>query len=64
MDLYDEFFKVIKELNKKRVRYAVIGVVAMSFFNRSRFTKDIDLLTIPSQMEQIRSILASLEAVA
>ncbi len=61
MDLYNEFFKIIKEFNKKRVHYAVIGGIAMSFHKRPRFTKDIDLLTVPSQLNKIRAILTSID---
>lgn len=59
-DLYGEFYGIIKALNRKRVRYALIGGIAVGYYTQPRFTNDIDLLTIPSEAEKIRSVLTAL----
>lgn len=54
MNLYDEFFALIPYLNKLGVRYAVIGGIAMAFHGRPRFTRDIDVLIHPDDIELVR----------
>jgi len=44
MNLYDEFFDVVKALRKVKARFAVVGGLAMAFYDEPRFTRDIDLL--------------------
>ena len=60
MDLFGEFFKIVKAFNKHRVKYALIGGVAMSYYSEPRFTRDIDILTTESEMEKIAPLLAGL----
>ena len=43
MDLYSEFFSVIKIMNDNKIKYAVGGGIALSFYAEPRHTKDIDL---------------------
>jgi hypothetical protein len=31
MNIYDEFFSIIKRLNDANIRYAVVGGIALSF---------------------------------
>ncbi len=54
MNLYDEFFALIPHLNTLGVRYAVIGGIAMAFHGRPRFTRDIDVLIHPEDIELVR----------
>ncbi len=54
MNLYDEFFALIPYLNKLGVRYVVIGGIAMAFHGRPRFTKDVDVLIHPEDIEVVR----------
>ena len=60
MELYREFFKLIGELNKEDVPYAVVGGIAMAFYDIPRFTKDIDIIGRPSYMGKYASIFKKL----
>jgi hypothetical protein len=44
MNLFEEFTTVINDLESHRIRYALIGAVAVAFYSEPRFTRDIDLL--------------------
>ena len=44
MELYREFFAVIKALNKKGLDYSVVGGIALAFHSQPRFTRDIEKL--------------------
>ena len=57
MNVFFEFHKLVQELEQRKVTYAVIGGVAMAFHAYARFTKDIDILTKDSELEQIERIL-------
>lgn len=61
MDFFKEFYSVIKNFNAKRVKYAVVGGIALSFYTEPRYTKDIDILTTPSQIDKIKQILFELD---
>ncbi len=57
MDLYKEFFKITKMLNKAKISYAVIGGIAMGFYVKPRFTKDIDIVVNPKQFDKLKEAL-------
>ena len=57
MNVFFEFHKVVKGLQTRKVKYAVIGGVAMAFHSYARFTKDIDILTEESELDTIAEIL-------
>ncbi len=57
MNVFFEFHKVVKGLQARKVKYAVIGGVAMAFHSYARFTKDIDILTAASELDAIGEIL-------
>lgn len=59
MNVFFEFHKLVKELQQRKVEYAVIGGVAMAFHAYARFTKDIDILTKPGELGEIENILKS-----
>ncbi|MBN2037016.1 MAG: nucleotidyltransferase [Chitinispirillaceae bacterium] len=61
MDLYEEFFNIANALNKGRIHYALIGGIAMGYYAEPRFTKDIDVLTVESEMAKIGRVLQKLE---
>jgi hypothetical protein len=61
MDFFKEFYSIVQKFNMKRVKYAVVGGVALSFYTEPRYTKDIDFLTIPSQIDKIKKILIELD---
>ena len=47
LDLYDEAFAVFAALDRAGTPYCLIGGTAVSFYAEPRFTRDIDLLTVP-----------------
>jgi hypothetical protein len=57
MNLYDEFFSIIKKLNEASIPYAVVGGIALSFHTEPRFTKDIDILTLDEHIDHLKSVL-------
>jgi len=44
MNIFDEFIGIIKHIEREKIRYALVGGVAMAFYTEPRFTQDIDLL--------------------
>ncbi len=57
MNIFDEFTKIIEHIEGKKIRYALVGGVAMAFYTEPRFTQDVDLLIEPSDLEKVRQIL-------
>jgi hypothetical protein len=57
MELYREFFTIIKALNQKGLDYSVVGGIALAFHAQPRFTRDIDLLAKPMDLQQGKYIL-------
>jgi len=57
MNLYDEFFSIIRKLNEADIKYAVVGGIALSFHTEPRYTKDIDILTTSEHIGRLKSIL-------
>ena len=43
MNLFDEFSAIVKAFQKKKMRFAVVGGLAMAFYDEPRFTRDIDI---------------------
>lgn len=60
MNLYDEFFAVVKALATATVRYAVVGGLSLAFHHRPRFTRDIDLLVHPDDFSLLEKTLSGL----
>ena len=57
MNVFEEFNRLMKELENHRVRYALVGGVAMAFYTEPRFTKDIDLLVHADDFDGVKGIL-------
>jgi predicted nucleotidyltransferase len=57
MNVFEEFNHLVKELETRKVRYALVGGVAMAFYTEPRFTKDIDLLIDSEDYEKAKGIL-------
>jgi hypothetical protein len=57
MNVFEEFKRLVMDLEKNRVRYALVGGVAMAFYTEPRFTRDIDLLVDSEDYEKILGIL-------
>ena len=59
MNLYDEFFTIIRLLNDSAIDYAVVGGIALSFHVEPRYTKDIDLLVSSTHVDTLKESLRS-----
>lgn len=57
ISLFREFFKVIKEINERKLKYAVIGGIAMAFHDEPRFTRDIDILLHPDDLDVFNEVI-------
>ncbi|MFO7665945.1 MAG: hypothetical protein R6V76_04945 [Desulfobacterales bacterium] len=60
MNIYDEFFSIIKQLNTANIRYAVVGGIALSFHTEPRYTKGIDFLVLSNYIDDLKSILKTM----
>jgi len=61
MNIYDEFFSIIKQLNAANIKYALVGGIALSFHVEPRYTKDIDFLVLSNCIDDLKSILKSMD---
>lgn len=57
MNVFEEFKRLVMELERLKVRYALVGGVAMAFYTEPRFTRDIDLLVDSNDFDNIKGIL-------
>jgi len=60
MELYREFFSVIEGLNREGLAYSVVGGIALAFYSQPRFTRDIDILAKPVDLERYRVVFNKL----
>lgn len=60
MNLYDEFSAIVKAFHKKKVRFAIVGGLAMAFHDEPRFTRDIDILLHSEDEEKMAGAMTSL----
>ena len=57
MNVFYEFYKIVKSLREEKIAYALIGGVAIAFYSEPRFTKDIDILLMIKDVEKVKGIL-------
>ncbi len=57
MNVFEEFKRLMKELENQRVRYALVGGVAMAFYAEPRFTRDIDFLIDTDDYDKVKGLL-------
>ena len=57
MNVFEEFKRLVLELDIQAVRYALVGGVAMAFYTEPRFTRDIDFLVDSEDFEKAKGIL-------
>jgi hypothetical protein len=57
MNVFEEFKRLVLELEKQGVRYALVGGVAMAFYTEPRFTRDVDLLVDSTDFDKMKGIL-------
>ena len=60
MNIFEEFRKIIKVIEANNLEYALVGGVALAFHDQPRFTKDIDLLLIPDDIDNFTDVLSKL----
>ena len=60
VELYREFFALVRKLDEARIDYAVVGGIALAFHGQPRFTKDIDILAKPADLETYERVFAEL----
>ena len=60
MNLYEEFSAIVKAFQKKKVRFAIVGGLAMAFYDEPRFTRDIDILLHSEDEEKMAGALIGL----
>ena len=60
MELYREFFQIIRKLNEHDAAYSVVGGIALAFYSLPRFTRDIDILGTPSDLKKYQEIFSEL----
>jgi hypothetical protein len=60
MNLYDEFSAIVKAFQKRKVRFAIVGGLAMAFYDEPRFTRDIDVLLHSEDEGKMVDALSSL----
>ena len=54
MNLHTEFSRVTKAFEKRKIRYAVVGGLAMAFHDEPRCTMDIDLLVHSEDQQRMK----------
>ena len=59
MNSFDEFQLLISDLEKDNIRYALVGGVAMAFYDEPRFTEDIDMVVFTDDLEKFKTLLTS-----
>lgn len=60
MNIFEEFSKIVKVIEANNFKYALVGGVALAFHDQPRFTKDIDLLLIPEDIDNFTDVLSKL----
>ncbi len=57
MNVFYEFWQIAKALERENIPYALIDGVAIAFHSAPRFTKDIDILVEPNEIEKLSNVL-------
>lgn len=57
MDLYEELLNIVDAFYKEKLDYALCGGIAVAFHGYPRFTKDIDILIRPEDLEQVLEVV-------
>ncbi len=52
MDLYHELIKLLKLLQRDKIDYALCGGLAVALYGYPRFTKDIDVMVRPEDLDR------------
>lgn len=60
MNLFEEFSAIVKAFRKRKMRFAVVGGLAMAFHDEPRFTRDIDILIHSEDEEKLIGAMTTL----
>jgi hypothetical protein len=60
MDLLDELKMLIRRLDEEKIEYALCDGLAMAVYALPRATLDIDLMILPSSLEDSKRVVQSL----
>jgi hypothetical protein len=60
MNVFEEFQDVLRLMQARGLRYALVSGVAMAFHDEARFTRDIDLLLHPENLENLKDALSEI----
>ncbi len=61
MNIFEEFRQIVKAIEANNLKYALVGGVALAFHDQPRFTRDIDLLLTPDDMNNFADALSKLD---
>jgi hypothetical protein len=64
VDLYQELVALVDALESAGIDYALCGGIAVAIHGHPRFTKDIDLLVRPQDLDRVKAIASTLGFVA
>jgi len=59
MNVFEAFQQLILMLDKEKIRYALVGGVALAFHTEPRYTQDIDLLVNADDFDKIHKLLVN-----
>jgi hypothetical protein len=57
MNIFEEFKQLALEMERRQIKYALVGGIAMAFYAEPRFTRDLDLLVASADFEKLKNLL-------
>ncbi len=60
MNIFEEFQKIVSVIDDNNLEYALVGGVAMAFHDEARFTRDIDIMLLPGDIDVLISLLSGI----
>jgi hypothetical protein len=61
LDLYEELRKLIAELDRHQIDYALCGGLALAIYDHPRATVDIDLLILSESLSEVMALATELD---
>lgn len=58
MNIFEEFQKIVSVIDYNNLEYALVGGVAMAFHDEALFTRDIDIILLPGDIELLTDLLS------
>lgn len=60
MNIFEEFRKIVTVITDNNLDYVLVGGVAMAFHDEARFTRDIDIMLLPEDIEELTNLLSGI----